>query len=479
MKILILIKKSLSLLLIFTFLLLGQKVDAKIKDLDFKGKVIDTKSKNPIPYVNISIEHHSFGTITNVEGDFSFNIPEKYQYEKIIFSCIGYESKILTTEDCPKSLLIEMTPVVLMLPEISIKPIDPVGILRESIKRISENYSQIPVCLNAFYREMIKVDSTFVKYTDAACKIYYCGYNNSYNRKIASDKYFNTDINEILPFPEVKNNIPHQNDQVEILETRKSNNHEIIDEQWKFIEILRKFEIGGGPLHITGADMVKLNNNLLDSTTWQYYRFQFSGITEYENNKVYKISFTPQKTNKIALYTGYIYISEEDYSIVQFEYLIDKKCTKFIKDYNTESIMEFVSHKAKKETNLQTVKRITKQIGQTINVKYTYYNNLWYINHILVENTYENSGDLFDNIKYNTYLELFVNDVENDVKPLDPDSTFHTCYNNFLYQHGSIYNPKFWEKYNTPVPSGLFKKAMSDIEKEKNLDQQFQENSNK
>jgi len=58
------------------------------------GKVVDAKSREPIPSLNVIIEGTNIGTATNLEGQYVLtNIPPGTY--TLIFSAIGYEKKIV------------------------------------------------------------------------------------------------------------------------------------------------------------------------------------------------------------------------------------------------------------------------------------------------------------------------------------------------------------------------------------------------
>lgn len=69
------------LLLLFSPVLFGQT---------FSGRVLDSVSKQPIPFVNITLNGSKAGTATDIDGRFSFNYaPESIQYME--FSSMGYQ----------------------------------------------------------------------------------------------------------------------------------------------------------------------------------------------------------------------------------------------------------------------------------------------------------------------------------------------------------------------------------------------------
>lgn len=61
---------------------------------DFKGKLIDAKTGNPIPYVNIGIVDKGIGTVSDEDGLFHLEFdPKSYDPDDVVlFSSLGYES---------------------------------------------------------------------------------------------------------------------------------------------------------------------------------------------------------------------------------------------------------------------------------------------------------------------------------------------------------------------------------------------------
>lgn len=61
---------------------------------DYKGKLIDGKTNNPIPYVNIGIVDKGIGTVSYEDGTFHLNINDEriLPTDTIVFSSLGYET---------------------------------------------------------------------------------------------------------------------------------------------------------------------------------------------------------------------------------------------------------------------------------------------------------------------------------------------------------------------------------------------------
>jgi hypothetical protein len=55
------------------------------------SKVIDKKTKEPLSYASVWIKGKPIGTITNLQGEFDFHIPEEYRHEVLVVTTLGYE----------------------------------------------------------------------------------------------------------------------------------------------------------------------------------------------------------------------------------------------------------------------------------------------------------------------------------------------------------------------------------------------------
>ena len=67
-----------------------------------KGKVLDSKTKEPISFTNIGILGKGIGTVTNEDGTFELNISKSNADDIIRFSYIGYNSHSFTNSQYQK-----------------------------------------------------------------------------------------------------------------------------------------------------------------------------------------------------------------------------------------------------------------------------------------------------------------------------------------------------------------------------------------
>ncbi|MFA5540733.1 MAG: carboxypeptidase-like regulatory domain-containing protein [Bacteroidales bacterium] len=142
-----------SILLLIPFLCFSQKSS-------FQGKVIDEKTKEAIPFVNIGVENKPLGTITDDRGFFS--ISNVKTDNNLVFSCIGYKSKILSFDELSKIKVISLTPQARELSEVTITGMTPKAVIKEALKRIQDNYHTSNIYLDVFHTQIGKnEDSIF------------------------------------------------------------------------------------------------------------------------------------------------------------------------------------------------------------------------------------------------------------------------------------------------------------------------------
>ena len=158
------------------------------------GLVIDKTSKEPLPFVNIKLKGIALGTVTEGDGQYRITIPKPHENGILVFSYLGYESrelgiqKLKVNSKDPISLKKEAT----TLTEILVKPKklpSARSILKKVIKNIPNNYPTTPLILTGYYRETLKENGVYIKFTDAACQYYNAPYPT---KKLKWKDYTNT-----------------------------------------------------------------------------------------------------------------------------------------------------------------------------------------------------------------------------------------------------------------------------------------------
>ena len=85
-----------------------------------KGNIIDSKTKEPLAFVNIIINDGNYGGTTDIDGKFQLNYPQPIKSLKL--SYVGYESKIYFITNDQINNIIELERKDILLPEIVVFP---------------------------------------------------------------------------------------------------------------------------------------------------------------------------------------------------------------------------------------------------------------------------------------------------------------------------------------------------------------------
>lgn len=84
----------------------------------FEGYVFDKKTKEPIPYVNLSFLNTLKGTSTDEEGHFFIDIPTPYLEKQVHISSLGYNDTIVNAQQLYKAKRFEMVEESFALDEV-------------------------------------------------------------------------------------------------------------------------------------------------------------------------------------------------------------------------------------------------------------------------------------------------------------------------------------------------------------------------
>ena len=138
------------------------------------GQVIDAKSNETIPLVNIGIEGTLIGSASNVDGKFSFKVPKENLQDKLYFSAIGYQNLTI-----PVSQFLLMHEPVQLQPlsygiddiEISTRSKVLYRIVRDAAKAIPVEFIHQPYSCQALYQNEEYTNQVLSKKRDAMALI--------------------------------------------------------------------------------------------------------------------------------------------------------------------------------------------------------------------------------------------------------------------------------------------------------------------
>ncbi|MEL6922644.1 MAG: carboxypeptidase-like regulatory domain-containing protein [Bacteroidota bacterium] len=107
------------IVLLFPIVLLAQ-----VNNLS--GKIIDGKTGNALPYVNIGVVGKNAGTVSAPDGRFSLRIPSNLNAAELRISMVGYEARSFSVSEFKENLqsnpVVELMPVSIALQEVVVRP---------------------------------------------------------------------------------------------------------------------------------------------------------------------------------------------------------------------------------------------------------------------------------------------------------------------------------------------------------------------
>jgi hypothetical protein len=404
--------------------------------VNVKGSVLSNETGNPIPYANIYLEGETIGTCSNIEGRFSFKIPDQYKEKQISVSAIGYKSFHANLEDFQVKDTFYLTMEVIPIDEVVVtaEPIGAEPIISRVLDSMKENYVN-PVKYITYSRQELEL------------------------LKKKKTVYIAEEVSEVL----VKND----KSKVGIIKSRFNkfpginNEHESSNYISANTIFSNQFPVDGASLKIKDESKISVSNKLYlllknknlqirDSLVENYvtynkyklfdlYDYELAGRKYYNRDTLYEIKYSPNpsfKENK-KLPSGIIYVNMEDFGVVykktvnSKEELEDRRLSK-INQWMAGNI-NFTHHSNVKEQYWRKVngKYYIRFLNTTRNYTYHDYKKNTHTKYQEVEFTYVTSAS-DSNVNFSSAVQ----------KQLS---------NNFVLEFDRLemnFNEDFWGNYN-------------------------------
>ena len=268
-----------------------------------EGKIVDADTGKPIAFASIVVTENSKGTSSNLEGQFSLSVSGPANLK---ITCVGYESLLISsTTDIQ---LIRLKPIATQLSEVIVfnKAVDPKKIVRKAFASIEQNYFVQPFMQKFFYRHYCKDDSVYGRLIEAFVDVSKAeGYRKL--QKLAGEK-----------------------EGIRVVQLRRSLDKTIAAQGHEPISIknILQADIVGYQTRERSAHMSFYTDVSNLKTDLESYSFAFEGITTYDGQQVYEISYTYKEDSalttsgkylRLAQATGSLYIAMETYAFVKAE----------------------------------------------------------------------------------------------------------------------------------------------------------------
>ncbi|QYA25267.1 carboxypeptidase-like regulatory domain-containing protein [Gramella sp. MT6] len=488
-----------SFLLSFILLL----VSASVFSQEFSGKVLDEKTKKPIPFATVQFAKNR-GVITNDEGFFTINRPAS-EIEELMISSVGYEPNQVKTLDTGNNIFYLKTQVI-QLDDVFIsdKKLTGKEIMEKAKERVEENYDIGTIKKRFFFREsnlnavkrfdldvqessiadidqnlMDSISESIPKNVNSyieALGDFKGNYKsqevelikgaNLYNPQSTAsldkllDRMDNLFKENVKPdsYLKIKSGLLGVKVDVdEIIEENEKPENEPTEEEIAETEARKKKSV----VETTNTYVESLLNhafwneegtfNLFDKLN--KYRFTVEGYTYLESSLVYIIKFEPKGN---ADFKGQVYVDTEDYGVHRLDYENVKPLKKF-KLLGISSIDDVFRGKmifTKNASGHYLPRYMEREAGESFGIDRPLKMIEKNKNVIGKRKQNELDLDILINVSQRNKYQLifFYHFDEENAVAIDESSS-----NEFEYQTLKKYDPDFWDGYNIMEPNSAIK----------------------
>lgn len=403
-------------LILLSLPVLGQK--------KISATIIDSESREPIPYASIGISGRSSGTSANDLGQFEIFISDLS--DTLIISCIGYDNKFIPLSDSSFQLIF-LKPRSVLLKEVVVTDNMPEGgeIVRRAYKAIRDNYIDESFTMNTFYRHYCKDDTTYGRLIEAAAQVYK---PKGYRKPERPDK--SKDIIHI-------NQLRRSFDMSYIAAT-----HIPIG-----LDLILHYDIAGFQEKKKRAffNLIMQEGSLNFLKNIEDYDFMVTDLTTFNNKDVWVVDFefNERKSLNLSNFNSQFYFNH------------------FGKLFIEDSTYAFIKMESFHDARMRKSKDV---------VFYKKFGDKYGLFHVIHESTIINK----DSVSHVAHIELLVNDIikgkNKDIKET-PRSQEGLA--------GVPYDPEFWNSYNIVKANPLEEKIAEDLSKNIPLEEQYARNFEK
>lgn len=445
-----------------------------------RGTVVDKNDGAPLPYAYLKIDKVGLGTVTEGDGKFKITIPKKYDAYSITISYLGFEDLQLTVADfkARNGDIFDMTTEAVSLDEVVVKKAKKMptarALLKKVIKKIPTNYASSPTMITGYYRETMKENGVYIKYTDAACNYYELPYNNEKyksrdyqypNNFSFSNGTFNFDSNSLHRIHFHHRSL--EDEQVNIVNSRSSSSRS-----------KREFHsnIAGGPLGLFARNRVKYQQSFLGKKANRDFTYKISEELDETGTWLYVLDFhtkTKQasldalespnnrrqwkKANKRKLLKGRIYINQDDLAIVRYECAVPNQLKQYFCGYNLNEIKHF---------------------DYKLDVRFKKKEDRYYIDKMRHEDEFIYKDSISEQTTYYSAISEFNATAisTQNIEKFPKENNFANTDSNQLYEFPLDYDASFWQNYTAENALAIINtRIREDMEVEKRLENQFRD----
>ncbi|MEL7162273.1 MAG: carboxypeptidase-like regulatory domain-containing protein, partial [Bacteroidota bacterium] len=448
------------------------------------GLVTDAESADPLPFVYVQLRDANLGTVTEADGKYRLQIPRQHTGKAVTFSYLGYESTTIAIAELRQDGNVTLRQTSTRLTEITVTPKKLPSarvILRRVFANLDENYPKDFHELTGYYRETMKENGAYIKFTDAAVQYRTGGYPK---KKIRWKEYGNPsgwgttlsglffDARQSLHRSHFHHNT-RKTDQVRIFDSRASLNGS---------QRNMNGNIQGGPLSLLGRDRIKFQQSFLGPKRFRDFDYLVDEEQDENGRWIYVLNFRTVTTkerleelsakynetkkwrhqrrrwayaNKHKMLTGKIYVDPENYAILGYETRVPNELKPYFCGYTT---------------------MVIKHFDYKLSVRFKPVNGKYVLDYL----RHEDEFIFKDTTDQTTTPYAAISEFRNLSTQLNAGPAYPALDNfanvntNELYEYALEYDSVFWQDYHARYPETVIDHEIrTDMETDKTLEQQF------
>ncbi|MBO2012911.1 carboxypeptidase-like regulatory domain-containing protein [Hymenobacter negativus] len=375
-----------------------------------RGRVIDAETHQPIPNAQVGVADNRIGTSTNDDGRFALNIPAAYAEGKLTVALLGYKNHSQKLPPLPgPELLIELKIVPAALGEVQVSG-SVLGIVREAVAHIPQNYPVRPTRLEGFFRESDKeLDKGQYRYLGEA-------------------------VLKVLKAPYTQ---PKEDGEIVIEQSRKvdllmQNKTSMLQEGWY-----------AGPFIPHRFDFVHNRLAFINEDDFKHYEYKLADLTTYNDRPVFVITFGPKANDKSADFEGRMYIDQQSYAFLAAEW------------HRTPAGIrhEFMNFDAEE---------------RAYRIDYQMYAGRWHVKSVW----YNTIGKGLMGGRLHHLSEFLTTAIDTTQRPA-PEYIEKAQFRDVFRQNAVRYDSAFWKNYTTLLPPEQLRHALRDQDRQQQAEQLF------
>jgi len=281
-------KKFLSLICIAlslnSMLIIAQTEPMMSAPITLHGRIIDASTKEPLAFATLSINKLGIGTASNMDGDWTLQIPATAANEVLSISFMGYTPNSINISEIPSNAILSLQPKSYQMAEVVVTQKDFCKeFLQKAWDAIPQNYSTTPTLSEGFYRETERLkDSTFLYFNEAVLDVYKNSYKNTIN------------------FGQIK-----------VMKSRKN--------VFPGIDSINDVRFYGGPHFPNDLDIVFSRWDFIKPSEYTNWKIDLVGSLRDSVSNIYILSFKNKKLPNSS-FQGKMYIDRDNYAFVGFDF---------------------------------------------------------------------------------------------------------------------------------------------------------------